>query len=162
MSSQKKEPPSNKKIVQSIDTTDFDGRLALAGKFIFVAPWNSTSTAIQMDRYTKEEQASTVKRCIVHINCDKLKHNSPPPHYVAIGTASSIMSPLTSSSQSLTKQSWLSVAPSTKTTTTATTTVEDAKQKPERVIKRRHSMVNAQHSTADKTRKRKIEDQAFL
>ena len=43
MSSQKKEPPSNKKIAQSIDTNGLDGRLTLAVKFIFVAPWNSTA-----------------------------------------------------------------------------------------------------------------------
>ena len=73
MSSQKKEPPSNKKIAQSIDTNDLDGRLALAGKFIFVAPLNSTAAAMHMARCNKEEQASTVKRRIVQINCDKLK-----------------------------------------------------------------------------------------
>ena len=47
-------------------------------------------------------------------------------------------------------------------TTTITTTVEDAKRKPTRVIKRRHSVVNAQHAAAEKIRKSKIEDQAFL
>ena len=61
MSSQKKKPPSNKKIAQSIDTTDIDERLALAGKFLFMYPWNSTASAIQIARCTKEEQASTVK-----------------------------------------------------------------------------------------------------
>ena len=73
MSSQKKEPPSNKKIAQSIDTTDSDGRLALAGKFLFVSLWNITAVAMQMARCMKEEQASTVKRRIVQINRDKLK-----------------------------------------------------------------------------------------
>ena len=105
MSSQKKEPPSNKKIAQSIDTTDLDVRLVLAGKFLFVDPWNSIAAAMQMAWCTKEEQASTVNRQIVQRNCDKLKQKPPPPHYVVIGTSSSIMSPLTSSSQSPTKQS---------------------------------------------------------
>ena len=48
------------------------------------------------------------------------------------------------------------------TTTTATTTVKDEKRKPARLIKIRHSVVNTQHASTDKTRKRKIEDQAFL
>ena len=55
MSSQKKEPPFNKKIAQSIYTTDLDGILALAGKFLFVAPWNSPAAAMQMARCMKEE-----------------------------------------------------------------------------------------------------------
>ena len=86
MSSQKKEPPSNEKIAHSIETTDIDVRLLLAGKFLFVDPWNSIVAAMQMARCTKEEQASAVKRRIVQINCDKLKQKPPPPHYVAIGT----------------------------------------------------------------------------
>ena len=126
-----------------------------------MAPWNSTAAAMQMARCTKEEQASTVKRQIIHRNRDKLKQMPPPPHSVAIGTSSSIMSPLTSRSQSPTKQSRLSVASST-TTTTSTTTVEDAKRKPARVIMRRHYVVNAQHAAAENMRKRRIEDQAFL
>ena len=91
MSSQKKEPLSNKKNAQSIYTTDLDGRLALAGKFLFMAPWNSTSAAMQMAWCMKEEQASTVKRRIVQRNRDKLKQKPPPPHSFAIGTSSSIM-----------------------------------------------------------------------
>ena len=110
MSSQKKETPSNKKIALSIEATDIDGRLALAGKFLFMAPWNSTAAAMQMARCTKEEQASTVKRQIIQRNRDKLKQMPPPPHSVAIGTSSYIMSPLTSSLQLPTKQSRLSVA----------------------------------------------------
>ena len=55
MSSQKKEPLFNKKIVQSIDTTDLDGILALAGKFLFVAPCNITAAAMQMAWRMKEE-----------------------------------------------------------------------------------------------------------
>ena len=98
MNSQKKEPPSNKKIAQSIDTTDLDGILALEGKFLFMAPWNSTAAAMQMARCTKEEQAPTVKQRIVQINCDKLKQKPPPPYSVAIVTSYSIISPLTSSS----------------------------------------------------------------
>ena len=147
MSSKEKKPPSNKKIVQSTDTTDFDGRLALAGNFLFMDHWNNTAAAMQMDRCTKEEQASTVKQRIVHRNRDKLKKKPPPPHSVAIGTSSSIISHLTSSSQSPTKQSELSVASSS-------TTAE--KQKSARVIKRCHTVVNDQHAAADKMRKRKI------
>ena len=89
MSSQKKEPPFNKNIAQSIDTTDLDGILALAGKFLFVAPWNSTAAAMQMARCMKEEQASKVKQRIVQRNSDKLKQKPPPPHSVAIVTSSS-------------------------------------------------------------------------
>ena len=85
----------------------------------------------------------------------------PPPQSVAIATSSSIMSPLTSRSQSPTKQSRLSVASST-TTPNSTTTVEDAKRKPVRVIMRRHYVVNARHAAAENMRKRRIEDQAFL
>ena len=70
------------------------------------------------------------------------------------------MYPLTSSSQSPTKRSQLSVA-SSKTTTTAKK-MEDAELKSARVIKRLHSVVNAQHAASEKMRKRKIEDQAFL
>ena len=55
MSSQKKDPPFNKNIPQSIDTTDLDVILALAGKFLFVAPWNSPEAAMQMARCMKEE-----------------------------------------------------------------------------------------------------------
>ena len=75
------------------------------------------------------------------------------------------MSPLTSSSQSPTKQSRLSVASSATTattTTTAITTVEDAKRKPARVINRRHFVVNTHQAAAEKMSKRRIEDQSFL
>ena len=126
-----------------------------------MAPWNITAAAIQMARCTKEEQASTVKRRNVQRNCNKLKQKPPPPHSVAIGTSSSLMFPLTSSSQSPTKHSRLSVASST-TTKNATTTVKDAKRKPARVIKRFQSVVNVQHAASEKMRKRKIEDQLFL
>ena len=73
MSSQKKEPPFNKNIAQSIDTTDLDGILALAGKFLFVAPWNIPAAAIQMAWCMKEAQASKVKQRIVQKNSVKLK-----------------------------------------------------------------------------------------
>ena len=87
MSSQKKEPPFNKNIAQSIDATDIDGILELAGKFLFVAPWNSTAAAMHMARCMKEEQASKFKQRIVQKNSDKLKQKPPPPHYVAIGAS---------------------------------------------------------------------------
>ena len=99
MSSQKKEPPSNKKTAQSIGTTDPDGRPTLEGRFLFMDPWNITAAEMQMARCKKEKQASTVKRRIVQRNCDKLKQKPPLPHSVAIGTSSSIMSPLISSLQ---------------------------------------------------------------
>ena len=64
MSSQKKEPQSNKKNSQSIDTSDIDGRLELAGKFLFVAPWNSTAAAMHMAWCMKEEPQKKSRRLI--------------------------------------------------------------------------------------------------
>ena len=78
----------------------------------------------------------------------------PPPQTEASTTLSySIISPLASSSKSPTKKLPLSIA-------SLAMTVE--KRKPARLIKRRHSLVNAQHATAYNMRKSKIEDQEFL